>query len=235
MINGKKVLAIIPARAGSKRVKDKNLKYFLDKPLIAWTLEELERSKYIDDSFVSTDSPEIQKLAMNYSVDSHPLRSPELSSDKATSVDVIEDVLKNVKKDNQIFILLQPTSPLRKIEDVDKALEFFIAKKASSVISVCETKSHPSWMSPLPESLLMDELIKKIQTKRSQDLEPQYRLNGGIYLGERKIFLEKKSFFILGSTYAYIMNVLDSVDIDNNEDFTLAEAIARLWKFKEDQ
>src|SRR5690606_26687216 len=122
MINGKKVLAIIPARAGSKRIPNKNLRELCGTPLIGWTLKDLHKSKYIDHSYVSTDSLEIQKVASRYGIDADPLRSEDLASDTSSSIDVVLDIINERKKGYDIVVLLQPTSPLRRIEDIDAAL-----------------------------------------------------------------------------------------------------------------
>src|SRR5690554_143046 len=122
MIDGKKVIAIIPARAGSKQVINKNIRVISGIPLIGWTLKDLDKSKYIDLSFVSTDSSEIQTIAKGFGVDAEPLRPKGLASDLSKSIDVVLDVINVQKKGFDIVVLLQPTSPLRTIEDIDKAL-----------------------------------------------------------------------------------------------------------------
>lgn len=230
MINGLKILAIIPARAGSKRVINKNIRDLGGIPLIGWTLKDLNKSKYIDHSYVSTDSSEIQKVSESYKIDSHPLRPSEFASDTASSVDVVMDVIDHKKTGFDIIVLLQPTSPFRKIEDVDKAIEFFISKKAKSVTSVCETESHPSWSAKLPENHSMQEMIKNIQSKRSQDLEAFYRLNGAIYITTVNDFRQNKSFFAPEDAYAYVMKRIDSIDIDTEEDLLMAQGLVKVIK-----
>lgn len=225
MINGKKILAIIPARAGSKRVVNKNVRELGGIPLIGWTLKDLKRSKYIDQSYVSTDSPLIQEVARKYSIDCDPLRPAELATDTASSADVVLDIIDNVKTDFDIILLLQPTSPFRSIEDIDRALEFFIEKSANSVTSVCETECHPSWTISLPDDHSMEDLIKNIQTKRSQDLDVYYRLNGAIYIISVKAFRAAKAFFADSMAFAYIMSRKDSIDIDTEEDLLFAKCL----------
>jgi CMP-N,N'-diacetyllegionaminic acid synthase len=228
MINGKKILAIIPARAGSKRVLNKNTRELCGHPLIGWTLKDLKSSKYIDHCYVSTDSLDIQKIAKAYSVDCDPLRSSELSQDDTTTFDVVQDIIETKKKDFDILVLLQPTSPLRSLEDIDKSLEFFCEKNANSVTSVCEAESHPSWSSPLPEDKAMDELIKKLLLKRSQDLETYYKLNGAIYIISIDKFREAKAFFAKERAFAYLMKRTHSIDIDTEEDLLIAECLLRI-------
>ena len=225
MINGKKVLAIIPARAGSKRVINKNIRDVGGIPLIGWTLKDLHHSKYIDHSYVTTDSTKVQEIAKKFNIDCEPLRPSDLASDHASSVDVVMDVINDKKIGFDIIVLLQPTSPLRKVVDIDLALEFFIEKDAYSVTSVCEVESHPSWSSKLPTDNSMNEMIKNIQSKRSQDLETYHRLNGAIYITSVECFKKEKSFFAPKKAFAYIMNRKDSIDIDTEEDLIFANCL----------
>ena len=225
MINGKKILAIIPARAGSKRVVNKNIRDLGGIPLIGWTLKDLNKSKYIDHAYVTTDSTEIQKIAKNYNVDCEPLRPSDLASDTSSSVDVVLDVINDKKPGFDIIVLLQPTSPLRGILDVDLALEYFVEKAAYSVTSVCEVESHPSWSARLPKDNSMNEMIQRIQSKRSQDLETYHKLNGAIYITSVESFKKEKSFFAPDQAFAYIMNRKDSIDIDTEEDLVFANCL----------
>lgn len=228
MIDGKKILAIVPARSGSKRVKNKNIRDVEGLPLIGWTLKDLKKSKYIDHSYVSTDSVDIQNVAQAFGIDSEPLRTDEFSTDTASSIDVVLDIILNLKKDYDIVILLQPTSPLRKIQSIDEAIEFYLEKKARSVISVCETECHPSWTTALDGDKNLNDLIRNIQTKRSQDLETHYRLNGAIYISSVENLKVSKSFFSPDKSYAYIMSKMDSVDIDTEDDLMLAKMLIKI-------
>ena len=230
MKNGKKILAIIPARGGSKRVLNKNSRKLGKYPLIGWTLRDLAKSKYIDHAYVSTDSKDLQKIAEEYKIDSHPLRPEHLATDTASSADVVLDIIHNQKPGYDLIILLQPTSPFRNIEDVDKAIDFFFEKSATSVTSVCETESHPSWSSALPENKSMDEMIKNIQGKRSQELQTFYRLNGAIYIVDVKTFSEQKRFFASSNAFAYIMSRIKSIDIDTEEDLEFAQCLTEKFE-----
>lgn len=228
MLNGKKILAIIPARAGSKRVINKNIRDLCGLPLIGWTLKDLHSSKYIDHAYVSTDSLEIQKVAENFSIDCNPLRPLELASDVATSFDVVLDIINNKKPDFDIIILLQPTSPLRTLKDIDASLELFASLDANSVTSVCETESHPSWCASLPADRNMKEMIKNLLVKRSQDLETNYKLNGAIYIITVEAFRRCRSFFADDKAFAYIMSRKNSIDIDTEDDLLIAECLMKV-------
>ena len=149
MINGQSILAIIPARRGSKRLPGKNIKILGDKPLIAWTIEAAKNSQYIDHIIVSTDSDKIAKVAKNWGV-AVPFERPSyLSTDEASSEDVIVHTLNWIEENEGIlfdyFILLQPTSPLRQTKDIDQALELMEKKNASSVVSVVKAVRPIEW------------------------------------------------------------------------------------------
>ena len=225
MIKNKRVLAIIPARARSKRVKDKNTRPLGGIPLIQHTLNTINASKYIDCTFVSTDSEKIQKIAQSLGFEASPLRSESLSSDLATSTDVILDILLNIKKDFDLVILLQPTSPFRTTGNIDEALELYFSKNAKSVVSVCEAECHPSWVGAIGSDLKMNSLIESLQFKRSQDLQIFYKLNGAIYIMAANDFLQEKSFYLKDGTYSFVMSRDRSIDIDVEGDLALAEVL----------
>lgn len=136
MILGKKIIAIIPARSGSKRLKFKNIRIFNGKPLFIWSMLSAQKSKYIDQIYLSTDSKKINEIAKKNGFRINKLREKKLARDKARSSDLISDILYKVKKKFDFFILLQPTSPLRRIRDIDFAIKKLINKRNNSLISV---------------------------------------------------------------------------------------------------
>lgn len=226
MYKNKKVLAIITARGGSKRLPNKNIKIFLGKPLIAWTIKHAVASRYIDKVIVSTDSKKIASISKRYGADVPFLRSKELATDNASSISVVlhaVEWLKNKGEKYDLLLLLQPTSPLRKTEDVNKAIELLFLKKAQAVISVCEVDHHPYWSNKLPKNGCMNNFITKAATdKNSWKLAKFYRLNGAIFLAYCD-YLKKQKSFLGRKTYAYIMPKERSVDIDSELDFRFAE------------
>ena len=131
MIGQYRVTALIPARGGSKRLPRKNIKLLVNKPLIAWSIEVAEASKYIDRVIVSTDDEEIKQVSEQYGAEVPFLRPEHLSNDHASSFDVIKHAIDflHLGQKNELIVLLQPTSPLRLVSELDAALEFFIAKK----------------------------------------------------------------------------------------------------------
>ncbi|MDA3892334.1 MAG: acylneuraminate cytidylyltransferase family protein [Salinivirgaceae bacterium] len=225
-------LAIITARKGSKRLFNKNLLLLAGKPLIVWTIEAALQSKYISKVLVSTDSNEIAKISEQAGALVPFIRPKNLSSDKSTSADVIIHVIEFMEsqgKQYDNFILLQPTSPLRTANDIDSAINLHIDKEANSVTSVCEMDHSPLWSNTLPENLAMDHFLRpEIINKRSQDLETYYRLNGAIYVCKTQIFLKEKTFISKKKSFAFIMNKINSIDIDDELDFKFAEFLINM-------
>lgn len=227
MYNNKSFLAIIPARSGSKGLKDKNIMDLNGKPMLAYTIETALRSGLFDEIIVSTDSQKYADIAIKYGAQVPFLRPEHLSTDTATSADVIIDVLKNMKilnKEYDYFMLLQPTSPLRDEQDIKEAIELLFQKDANAVVSVCETEHSPLYINTLDETLSMDNFISKGIKTRRQDLPKYYRLNGAIYLCNVDYFLKYNHFYNYKS-FAYIMDKRKSIDIDDELDFKIAESI----------
>jgi CMP-N-acetylneuraminic acid synthetase len=136
MILGKKFIAIIPARIGSKRLKFKNLQIFNGKPLFMWSMISAQKSKYIDKIYLSTDSKKINNIAFKNGFKITNLRPKNLSRDKTTSSELILDIFNKMNEKFDFFVLLQPTSPLRIVRDIDGAIETIISKGKNSLISV---------------------------------------------------------------------------------------------------
>ncbi len=224
MFGEKKVLAIIPARGGSKRLPQKNILDLNGKPLIAWTIESALQSKYIDKVIVSTDSLAIKKISEKYGAEVPFIRPESLSTDIASSIDVIKHALSFYHNKFDYVVLLQPTSPLRIFSDIDSAFEL-ITKEVKAVVSVCETEHSPLWSNTLDANLSMRNFIRdELKNKRSQDLPVYYRLNGAIYIAEVNYFYQNNGFFG-ENTKAYIMPQERSVDIDTELDFEWAKLL----------
>jgi len=224
MINNKKVLAIIPARSGSKRLPRKNILNLAGKPLIAWTIESAIRSKYIDSVLVSTDSPEIAEISKKFGAQVPFIRPEYLSNDTADTISVIKHAIDNIPDQYDIIVLLQATSPLRNTDDIDGAIEQSDSD-FKAVVSVCPAEHPPLWSNILPDDLSMAGFIRpEIKNKRSQDLPTYYRLNGAVYVAELSYFMQQNGF--MGpQTKAYIMDQKHSVDIDTEIDFRFCETL----------
>ncbi len=224
-----KNIAIIPARSGSKGLKDKNIKLLHGKPLIAYTIEAAQKSKIFDEIFVSTDSEDYAIIAKEWGASVPFLRSEELSSDSASSWDVVSEVLQRYTTEQgkkfDTFALLQPTSPLRTSKDIINGYSLMKETKANVIISVCEVEHSPMWSNTLKEDkLLKNFLNKEVLNKRRQDLEKYYRINGALYIlktGICNIFDELYG----AKSYALIMSKSRSIDIDDYIDFMLAELL----------
>ena len=224
MLDNKTFLAIIPARGGSKRLKDKNILPLGDKPLIAHSIESGLASKYIDNVVVSSDSDTILEIAKKYGA--KRVKRPDfLASDTATTFDAVKHTLKNFTSYDYI-VLLQATSPLRSAEHIDEAIELLQTKSADAIVSVCEMDHSPLWSNRLGIDASLEGFIPdEIAEKRSQDLEQYFRINGAIYICHREKLLQEKSFFIAKNIFAYKMDKHYSVDIDEALDFKFAELI----------
>ena len=227
MIDDNKVLAIIPARGGSKRLLKKNVLLLREKPLITWTIEAGLKSKYIDTLIVSSDDKEILNISRHAGAKVIK-RPPELATDESKTSDVIKHVIRTVAEDFDFIILLQPTSPLRTERHINEAFKLLASKNADAVISVCEVDHPALWCNTLPDNLNMSGFLPHdIKERRSQDLPVFYRINGAIYICRIDRFLKEGTFFINDNIYAYIMDKESSVDIDTYMDFKLADVILR--------
>lgn len=215
-------VAIIPARGGSKRLPRKNVLELSGKPLIVYSIEAGLKSKYINKVLVSSDDQEILDISNKHGSDI--LKRPSfLASDFSTTYDAVKHAIDNLERYDYL-VVLQPTSPLRTMKHINEAIELLYLKKADAVISVCEMEHSPLWSNTLNEHLDMTNFINEdIMNKRSQDLDKYFRLNGAIYICKVDRFLKEKSLFINNNIYAYIMKKSESIDIDEEIDFKIAE------------
>lgn len=224
-----KNLAIIPARSGSKGLKDKNIKLLAGKPLIAYSILAARESGMFSEIMVSTDSADYARVAEEYGARIPFLRSEAMSSDTAGSWDVVKEVLegyfvKNIKFDT--VCLLQPTSPLRRPEDIVEGYHQLEAKEADAVTSVCEVDHSPLWSMTLENDCSLAEFRSHMSSVPRQMLETYYRINGALYI--RKIKYTDTGIDILDSKeYAYIMDRKRSIDIDTADDFEYASFLMR--------
>lgn len=222
-------LAIIPARSGSKSVKNKNIRKFNGKPLMAYTITAALNCGLFEEVMVSTDSEEYAKIAEEYGATVPFMRSRTTSTDIASSWDMVQEVLDGYEKQDRTFdsfCLLQPTSPLRTSDDISKAYQLFTDKADVAVVSVCEMEHSPLWSGKLTDDKSLDGFITRASMGNRQQNGKYYRLNGAIYIISVKAFKEDSFFYRKGS-YAYIMSQIKSVDIDTEVDFRIAEDLAK--------
>lgn len=224
-----KNLAVILARSGSKGIKDKNIKLMCGKPLLAYSVEAAQESKIFDCVHVSTDSLKYAEIAKVCGADVPFLRSEESSSDQAGSWDAVEEVLEKYRSLNRFFdmvTLLQPTSPLRTTEDIISAYEIFLRPETKAVVSVCETDHSPLLENVLPIDGSMENFQRGEINRPRQQMATYYRINGAIYMVDRKFLQEDHKIYRKGC-YAYIMDKKKSIDIDTQFDFEMAEFLLR--------
>ena len=217
-MKSKKVLALIPARGGSKGLPRKNVLPAGDRPLIAWTISAANGSKIIDRVVLSSEDDEIILTAKKWGCDVPFRRPADLASDTANSIDVVLHALDQLPEFEYI-ILLQPTSPLRTTEDIDAAFSLMRANGAPSCVSVCEVEQSPYWMYRLTDDGKLERLLTfEEEITRRQDLPPVYFLNGAIYIA-RVDWLRRTKSFVGPETVPYRMPKERSLDIDTADDF----------------
>ena len=237
MINKKKIIAIIPARAGSKGLKNKNIKIINKKPLIYWSINSLKKSKYVDKIIVSTDSKKIKAIAQSVGADVPFLRPKIISTDKAKTFDVIKHCLKFLKKKNENFdyiVLLEPTSPLTTSLDIDNALRTLDKNKdADSLVSIAENiDCHPVFNINLNNKGIIKPYLKKLASPRRQDLSKLFFYCGNIYVSKIKPLLKSKSFYQKDKTIGFKSNKWQSLEIDDIYDFIYVESVMKYKKYK---
>lgn len=214
----KRVLALIPARGGSKGLHRKNILQAAKWPLIAWTITAAHNSVVIDKLILSSEDDEIIHIAREWGCEAPFKRPNTLAEDGAKSVDVALHALKELPG-YEYLILLQPTSPLRLSRDIDAAFALMIKHGATSCVSVCEANQSPYLMYDVEDNDRIFGLLAPPKgAHRRQDLPPVYVLNGAIYITQVDEFLISKSF-INDDTVAYKMSAERSIDIDSSLDF----------------
>ena len=231
MILGLSVLAIVPARAGSKGLQGKNTRILEGKPLIQYSIEAAIQSNYIDNIVVSTDSAECIEIASKLGLDTPFTRPDHLCGDEVPSAEVIKHAIeffqaKNKKYD--LFVLLEPTSPLRTSSDIDAALELMLKQGNKSLVSVCLAEDqHPNFMFELNKSgTLKPWSNKSFMPTRRQDVSPAFFLEGSVYISYIQSFIENETF-CHEDTAAFIMPKFKSFEIDDIVDFYCVEAVMR--------
>ncbi|MBU4277691.1 MAG: acylneuraminate cytidylyltransferase family protein [Proteobacteria bacterium] len=226
-----KVLALIPARGGSKGVPQKNIRPVGGKPLIAWTIECALAARHLFHRIVvSTDDPATAAIARSFGAEVPFMRPADLAADKSPTLPVTQHAVKFVEQQDGITLdwvmLLQPTSPIREVVDLETSLDLAFAGGSDSVISVVRViDMHPVMMKRIEDGLLVPFCVEEKEGTRRQDYEPQaYRRNGSIYLGRREFIVNRGSMW--GNIIKpYIMPEERSLNIDNEEQLMVADLI----------
>ena len=226
-MENKKIIAVIPARGGSKGILRKNIKNLAGKPLIAWTIIAALGSKYLDKVIVSTEDKEITEISKEWGAEVIK-RPEELARDESKMIELIPPLLNVLKERNYIpdvIVLLQPTSPLRFAHHIDESIETFLEGEYDSLISVCP--SHVFiWRTERDRATPVNYDFKKRQ--RRQDRRPEYRENGAIYILERESLVKEKTI-PCGRIGLYIMPEENSFEIDKEFDLWRCEVIIKKY------
>jgi len=218
-------IAIIPARGGSKRIHRKNIRDFLGKPIIAYSIEAALKSELFDEVMVSSDDKEIAEIAQKYGANIPFMRSKKNADDFATTSDVLLEVLEEYKKRDRKFDYLcciYPTAPFVSAEKLQNSFNLMVEKKADSVILVVKF-SHPIQRAfKISSEGKLEYIWPQNINKRSQDLEPAYHDAGQFYWIKITSFLKNKSL-ITSQTVPFIVSEMESQDIDNEIDYEITE------------
>ena len=225
------ILGLITARGGSKGIPRKNLADLAGKPLIAWTIEAALESHKLGRVIVSTDDEEIAQVARAWGAEVPFMRPPELAGDRSSHVSVIVHAVRWLETTESAHLdhvmLLQPTSPLRSVEDIDAAIDLAIEKDADSVVSVCPVREHPYLCKQIAsDGRLLDFTLKSEGYIPRQVLPPVYSLNGAIYLVRCSVLLEQNIVYT-DRTFAFVMPLERSLDVDTPWDLHLANLILK--------
>lgn len=237
MLKGKTILAIIPARGGSKRIPDKNIKLLYDKPLIAWTIETVKKSKLIDRLIVSTDSPKIAKVSQKYGAEIPFLRPAKLAQDQTETIPVLQHTVNFLQKKEKFYpdivVLIQATSPLTRASDIDGTIKKLFQNNAHSSLSLCEAAQRPEWMFVVKNNKIKPYLPAKIKLQQSQKLPKVLAVNGAVYTVKTEILMKKNLLIDLANCAFFEMSKEHSIDIDDLLDFQIAEFLIKCQSKKQ--
>jgi N-acylneuraminate cytidylyltransferase len=229
MVKGKRIIAVIPARGGSKTVPGKNIKLLNGKPLIAWSIEAARSTAEIDRIIVSTDDDAISSVAIEHCAEVYA-RPVHLATDEALVIDALRDLIATLKSEGEraeIMVLLEPTCPLREISDIRDCLTLMVDKEKDSVATFkkAELNPHRAWkiQCGTPEVFIPGA----VPWLPRQKLPEAFQLNGAVYVFNVNRLQDDSPSLLVGEIGAVIMPAERSVDIDNELDFEIAEAIIR--------
>jgi N-acylneuraminate cytidylyltransferase len=228
MIEGKSVIAVIPARGGSKGLPGKNIREIAGKPLIAWTILEAKKSKYIDRLILSSEDEEIINAAKAWDCEVPFVRPKELAQDDTPGIEPVLHAIEAIPAKYDYALLLQPTSPLRLAADIDGCLEMCHRRGTPACVTVTEPEKSPYWMYRLDTGDRLVPLMDKGYTsQRRQDLPTAYVLNGAVY-AVRTGWVEQYRTFLTPETAAYVMPRERSIDVDSEQDIIVCELLLSL-------
>ena len=216
-------LSVIPARKGSKGIKNKNIVKLGNKELIYWTINSSIKSKFINKTIVSTNSKKIASISKKYKAEVPFLRPENISNDNSPSIEAVLNIINN--ENFKMFthvVLLQPTSPFRNYFHIDEAIKKIIKLKADSLVSVVSSDKPLEWSFQIKNDKIINSDLKNFNSKRRQDLKEKYFFNGAIYVNNIEK-LKKYKKFIFKDTIVYEMDQMSSIDIDTAFDLEIAK------------
>jgi CMP-N,N'-diacetyllegionaminic acid synthase len=229
MLNGKRVIAVIPARGGSKSVPGKNVRSLGGKPLLAWAIDVARQVSEIDRIIVSTDDTQIASVGRSYGAEVYT-RPEHLATDEALVIDALKDLLQTLQTENQMpewVTLLEPTCPLRTADDVRECLRLVAQGGYDSVATFkdAELNPHRAWrlIDGVPEVFVAGA----IPWLPRQSLPQAYQLNGAVYVFRANLLAQEANSLLLGRLGAVLMPRDRSQDIDDSVDFTIVEALLK--------
>jgi CMP-N,N'-diacetyllegionaminic acid synthase len=229
MLHNKSVMAVIPARGGSRALPRKNIMPLAGKPMIAWTIEEAKKSKYIDKLIVSSEDHEIINISKHYGCEVPYIRPIDLSKDNVPAVQAILHAL-SIFNNFDYVVMLQPSSPLRIVDDIDSALEQMRKNDNLSLVSVTRVIQHPNWMFTISsEGFLRNINNEEEIAAQRQEQHAVYLLNGAIQIAKTHFLMKNKKFFF-NETAAFIMPPERSFEIDTELDFVLVESLMKKYR-----
>ena len=219
------LLALIPARGGSKGISRKNIRELCGKPLIAWSIEAAQNSVSVDKIVVSTEDEEIADIARLFGADVPFLRPKELAQDDTPGIAPVLHALEKLPGFEQI-LLLQPTSPLRTADDIDQIVKKCQERQTPAAVSICESKTHPNWMFYCDEDGKLSPFTDSPRATSRQDLPKIFTVNGALYLGKSD-WIRQTCDFISSETLGYVMPPERSKDIDTLLDWEWVEFLMK--------
>lgn len=229
MLNGQRVIAVVPARGGSKSIPGKNIKPLVGKPLLAWSIDVARQVSAIDRIIVSTDDPGIAAAGEAFGAEIY-LRPAHLATDEALVIDALKDLLGRLELEGEKaewVVLLEPTCPLRTDEDVRKCLELVSQGNYDSVATFkdADLNPHRAWrlIDGVPEVFIPGA----VPWLPRQKLPKAYQLNGAVYIFRASLLAEEAKSLLVGRLGAVLMPRERSQDIDDHLDFMIVEALLR--------
>lgn len=227
MNSQKKIVALIPARGGSKSIPKKNIVSLGGKPLIAWTIELALKTAEIDRVIVSTDCPDIAKVAREYGAEIH-VRPAELAQDNSLPIDTVKYALgelKNYNYNTDYLVLLEPTAPLRSMKDISDSIHLIIEKDLDSVATYTEATLNPHRAWKINDDCPEIFIEGAVPWLPRQELPKAYQLNGAVYIIKTSEISQNSIGMVIGKTGAVIMPKERSIDIDDPIDLIIAETL----------